>query len=237
MLVGIHQPHYLPWLRYFEKIARSDVFVLLEDVAFTKNGWQNRNRIKTAQGAQLLTLPVRVSLGQPIHTVELVRSEEALAKHARAIEMNYRKAPYFARYWPELEPFFHRSWERLAEIDREMLVTLLRLLGIDTPVRSSLEFRTEGTGTERLVELVRAVGGTAYLTGGYALQTYLDPETMRRAGIELVVQEWTPPVYRQQYPAVGFIPDLCVLDLLFNEGERSLEILLSAGAAARVGVA
>src|ERR1043165_8343024 len=106
MLASIHQPHYLPWLRYFEKIARSDVFIVLDDVQYEKNGFQNRNRIKTAQGWTYLTVPVKKPTLRPICQIEVDNQTHWWEKHLRALEMCYRRAPYFERYWPELSAVY-----------------------------------------------------------------------------------------------------------------------------------
>src|SRR5580692_10572558 len=97
MRVGIHQPHYFPWLRYLQKIAACDLFILLDDVDYTKNGWQNRNKIKCATGWQYVTVPVSASLGQPISEVRIAADAWA-AKHLRTLQTNYSRAPYYSRY-------------------------------------------------------------------------------------------------------------------------------------------
>jgi len=231
MLVGIHQPHYLPWLRYVEKIARSDVFIVLDDVDYEKGGHQNRNRIKTAHGALQLTVPVRRSLQRPIPEIEIDVRSRWQEKHRTALEQSYRQASYWERYWPALAGIWEREWSHLAELNRAMLEALLPLFGITTPVVYSSTIPVRGQSTRRLAELCRAVGGDAYLSGANAVDTYLDDGVLREAGIRLVRQEWEAPVYRQLYPRAGFVPDLSVLDLLMNEGPRSLEILLAAGGA------
>src|ERR1043165_5905453 len=106
MIVAIHQPHYLPWLRYFEKIARSDVFVLLDDVQYEKNGFQNRNKIKTGQGWAYLTVPVKKPLLVPINEVLIDNTSGWQDKHLRAIELNYGKAPYFKQHQEALTALY-----------------------------------------------------------------------------------------------------------------------------------
>jgi WbqC-like protein len=229
MIVSIHQPHYLPWLRYFEKIARSDVFVVLDDVQYEKNGFQNRNKIKTAQGWTYLTVPIRKPTQRPICEIEIDRATDWREKHRRALEQSYRKAPFFDRYWPDLAAVYDRDWSLLAELNRAMLEWFLRRLEISTRIVCSSEILTERDATERLVELCRAVGGDTYLSGAYAVQAYLDPDVMQAAGIRLAFQEWQAPTYSQRYPAAGFIPDLAIVDLLFNEGPRAREILMQSG--------
>lgn len=229
MLVAIHQPHYLPWLRYFEKIARSDVFIVLDDVQYEKNGFQNRNKIKTAQGATYLTAPIQRPTQRPICEIELDLRTNWREKHARALEMSYRKAPYFAEYWPELSALYEREWTHLAQLNRAMLELYLKQLGVETRLLYSSELGTTTQSSERIAELCQLAGGDEYLSGAYAVHAYLDPEVLKAAGIRLAFQEWQAPTYAQLYPAAGFVPDLAIVDLLFNEGPRSKEIILGAG--------
>jgi hypothetical protein len=229
MLVAIHQPHYLPWLRYFEKIARSDVFIVLDDVQYEKNGFQNRNKIKTAQGWTYLTVPIQRPTQRPINEIEIDLRTNWREKHARALEMSYRKAPYFQEYWPELSAIYDQEWTHLAKLNRAMLEVYLKQLGVETPLLYSSELTTTAQSSERIAELCRLAGGDAYLSGAYAVNAYLDPEVLKTAGIRLAFQEWHAPTYAQLYPAAGFVPDLAIVDLLFNEGPRAKEIILAAG--------
>jgi hypothetical protein len=229
MLISIHQPHYLPWLRYFDKIARSDLFIVLDDVQYEKNGYQNRNKIKTAQGWAYLTVPVQKPTQRSIHEIEIDNRAGWRDKHRRAMEMSYRKAPYFERYWPEWAVLYEREWTHLATLNRAMLMLLLQQLEIPTPVVFSSDLPTQSRATERLAELCGAVGGDSYLSGRYAVEAYLDPTVLKAAGIRLAFQEWRAPTYGQLYPAAGFVPDLAIVDLLFNTGPCAREILRGFG--------
>jgi WbqC-like protein family len=234
--VGIHQPHYLPWLRYFEKILHSDVFIVLDDIQYEKNGYQNRNKIKTAQGPLTLTVPVRRPTLRPIRDIEIDNATGWANRHRRALEMNYGKAPHFERYWPEVSAIYEREWTHLAALNRAMFDLFLRQLEIETPVLFSSEIPTRGQATQRLVELCRAAGCDTYLSGAYAVQTYLEPELLASAGITLAFQKWEAPTYTQSYPGGGFLADLAIVDLLFNEGPRAREILDAAGGMTLAGL-
>ncbi len=227
MLVAIHQLHYLPWLRYFEKIARSDVLVVLDDAQFTKNDWQNRNKIKTAGGVAVLTLPVLHRLGQPLNAVQLDNRQPWRKKHARTLAQAYAAAPHYAELGAWLDAVYAREWVTMHALNRHMLEGFLARLGIDTPLHYASEMDVPGQATERLVRLVQAVGGTAYYTGAYATQVYLDPAPFRAAGIELVLQRWHAPVYPQLHGP--FVPDLAIVDLLANCGAAARERLLAGG--------
>src|SRR5579885_646875 len=230
MIVAIHQPHYLPWLRYVQKIALADVFVLLDDVQFTKNGWQNRTRIKNAQGWMYLTVPVRDACGKAINEVLINNQERWRPKHWQALRTNYSRTPYFDRYGTLLRPVYERPWESVCELSIRLLTLRLPALGVLTRLVRSSELGVAGTGTARVVDICRRLGATAYLTGDYAATNHLDMAAFAPHGIAVRPQGWRSPVYRQQFPAASFIPDLSIVDLLFNEGDRSLDVL---GAGAR----
>ncbi len=225
MLAAIHQLHYLPWLRYMEKLARADVFIVLDDVQYTKNGFQNRNKIKHAGGWMYLTVPVRASFGQTIREVAVAGNTWGPA-HWRAIETNYRKAPHYLAHAAPLADICRRSWERLAEVSWELLAYFRHALEIPTPVVRASELGVMSTSTTRLIELCQAVGADRYYSGSHAAEAYLDQRAMEEAGIGVVLQEWVCPTYHQCFPEVGFLPDLSVLDLLLNEGPHARQVLL-----------
>lgn len=224
MLVAIHQPHYLPWLRYVEKVARADAFILLDDVHFTKNGWQNRNRIKTANGPALLTVPVYQKVGQRLHEVRINNETRWREKHRRSIEQAYARAPYFADLMPGLDAIYADDCDRLVDLTDRMLRFFLETMNIATPIQRATDLAVPGEATDRLVNLVRAVGGDRYYSGAYALEVYLDADALAQAGIALELQQWHAPVYPQ--PHGEFAADLSVLDLLMNCGPASREVLL-----------
>lgn len=224
MRVSIHQPHYLPWLRYFEKIARCDVFILLDDTQYEKNGWQNRNKLKTATGETLVTVPVQVPLGGRICDAKISGPPAWPHKHWKTIEQNYSKAPHFGACADLLRRFYEIPWTHLSTLNRAMLSAFLQMLGIVTPVVAASELHVPGGATERLVELVRSVGGTRYYTGAFALDAYLEPALFAEAGIALEIQHWQCPIYPQLHGS--FVPDLSIVDLLMNCGARSRGVLL-----------
>lgn len=226
MLVGIHQLHYLPWLRYFEKIARVDAFIVLDNIQFNKNGWQNRNRIKSSQGAQTLTVPVLRENHQRLDEVRINNGVDWRAKHWRTLCQCYGKAPFFNPHAAFFEATYQANWDSLNALNQHMLTYFVEALGINTRIVYASALDAPGVATERLVQLIQAVGGNAYYSGAYALDVYLDAELLKAAGIGLVLQAWTVPVYPQRYGA--FVGDLSIVDLLFNCGPRSLEVIQGA---------
>ncbi len=227
MILAIHQLHYLPWLRYFHKIASADAFVVLDSIQFNKNGWQNRNKIKTDQGALTLTVPVLQKMGQPLDEVEIDNKQSWRRKHWGAISSHYRKAPFFKDHELFLREVYEREWSKLNDLNYEMLFYFLKALGVKTRVIKSSEMNLRGEATERLVNLCKDLGASAYLTGAFAAQEYLDENLFAQAGIGLRMHEFDGPVYPQLYPEKDFIPELSILDLLFHCGPESLPILMN----------
>ncbi|MDR7413418.1 MAG: WbqC family protein [Armatimonadota bacterium] len=225
MIVAAHQPHYLPWLRYMAKAALADVFVLLDDAQYTKNGWQNRNRIKTADGWTYLTVPVHAHADSRILEVE-VAGERWRTQHWKSLRTAYGRAPYFSSHAGFFESFYATPWERLVDLNLASLEYLRSALGIRTPFVRASSLGVAGGGSERLVRICKELGATVYLSGAYAAGHHLDPLAFGGSGVALAVVEWECPTYRQCHPKAGFVPDLSVVDLLFNEGPRALAVLL-----------
>ncbi|GMW00718.1 MAG: hypothetical protein AMXMBFR84_18550 [Candidatus Hydrogenedentota bacterium] len=224
MIAGIHQLHYLPWLRYIEKMARCDVFIVLDNIQYNKNGWQNRNRIKTANGPLLLTVPVHARLGDTLDQVAINNAVPWRKKHRASIEQAYRHAPFFDAYWPPLAAVYEHEWAMLNDLNRAMIDWYVRALGIGSRIVYASELNALGTATERLINLMKAVDGTRYYSGAYALEQYLDAEALAAAGIGLVIQEWRAPEYPQLHGP--FVRDLSILDMMFHCGPDTLSIIL-----------
>ncbi len=225
LVAAIHQLHYLPWLRYFDKIARADIFICLDNIQFNKGGWQNRNKIKTQKGALLLSVPVHSKYRQNLNEITINNGERWMRKHRQAFLTYYAKAPYFKKYFSFFEETYERTWEKLNDLNFHMLDFFLKELGIATKILKGTDMSVEGEATERLVNLCKGVGADTYLCGDHAAEVYLDEQLFKNAGIRVQLQNWTCPVYDQQCREAGFIPDLSIVDLLFNKGDESFSIL------------
>jgi hypothetical protein len=226
VILSAHQPQYLPYLGYFDKVARADVFVLLDQPQFEKEDWQNRNRIKAAQGPQWLTVPV-LTKGQSTQSIKHVGinpREDWRRKHWMSLELNYKKAPFWEPYAARLKGVYERPWDSLCELNLELYRLLAALLDVQTSVKIESGLDCPGTGTERLIQLCRSCGADTYLSGAGG-KGYMDEALFEQAGIRLLYQHYEHPVYRQQHMKQGFVPYLSVLDLLLNEGPASLTIL------------
>jgi len=224
--VAIHQPQYLPWLGHFAKLAAADCWIFLDTVQYEKNGWQNRNRIKTPRGAQWLTVPVNASLGTLIRDVVIDARQPWSRKHLEALRVNYARAPHFARYFGELAELLRRPWRLLADLNVEVTRFLAGALGLSRRmVRASELPSASADPTGRLLELCRAVGADTYLAGQDGAR-YMDLEQFRAGRVAVWAQEYQHPTYTQLNG--DFLPFLSVVDLLLNHGESSVEILRQA---------
>ncbi len=222
-IAAIHQPGYLPWAGYFAKMMQADLFCHLDTVQFTKSGWQNRNRIKTARGGQWLTVPVRHRHPQAICEVAIDGAVDWARKHLQALRTHYGRAPFFAAVFPALEAVLARPWHRLCDLNLALIDTLRGLLGLGgRPAVCASRFCAREEPTGRLIDLCRALGADAYLAGEGA-RGYLDFGRFQDAGIRVFLQRFRHPVYPQRFGA--FVPQLSVVDLLFACGPQSGRVI------------
>jgi len=225
--VAIHQPNYLPWLGYFHKMARSDIFVLFDDVQLVRGkSFTTRNRVKTANGIHWLTVPV-TEKGELklIKDTLIVQDGQWHRKHWKTMQLSYKKAPYFDRYEAEFSQLYTDcQWENLCELNVALLKLVKDLLGINTTLILSSEMNIVERGDEKILLILKELKADKYITGeGEGSKRYVGEEAFRENNIELIYQQFKHPVYHQLWR--DFIPNLSIIDLLFNEGEKSLQIL------------
>ncbi len=221
--VVINQPGYFPALHFFEQIQRADVFVFYDDVQYTRSDWRNRNRIKKPRGWQWITVPVKNRMGQKINEAKIDNTSKWQLVHARVIEANYSKAPYFHSYWEELKPAFSKKWELLIDLDMFLITKICRILNIDHHFEMASSLGISGGKTERLVNICRHFNADTYYSPGKS-KSYLDVDQFNQAGIDVEFQNYVHPTYPQLYG--DFIPYMSVIDLLLNCGEKSIERLI-----------
>ena len=219
------QPGYLPWLGFFDQLQRSDCFIFYDDVQYDKNGWRNRNRIKSSAGEpHWLTVPVRIhNLTQRLNETEIDDRAPWPRKHVRTIRQFYAKAPYLNSYLPELEDLLlGRNWQLLCELDFAVIKLMCKWLGLERETMRSSELPVSGDRSERLVNFCRHLQANNYLSGN-AAQDYLDVQSFASNGIDVEWQNYKHPTYPQQHGA--FTPFLSALDLVLNCGEASAGII------------
>ncbi|MGQ0797107.1 MAG: WbqC family protein [Methanobacteriota archaeon] len=229
--VAIHQPNFAPYPGFFRKMARADVFVLYDTAQYSKNGYHNRCRIKTPRGPAWLTIPVRSPSRRPIGEVEIDPATPWAERLWMTVEANYARAPHFREYAPDLGRILRgRTWGRLVDLNVRFLEFLREALGVTTKVvhASRLPTPSSTDPTGRILELVRAVGGTTYVSGAGG-RDYLDVSRFRDVSLEY--SEFRPRPYPQLWGA--FVPNLSTMDALLNCGPDDTRALLSAHSSAR----
>ncbi|MFA4911540.1 MAG: WbqC family protein [Desulfobacteria bacterium] len=222
MIVAIHQPQYLPWLGYFDKIEKTDIFVILDNVQYKKNEWQNRNRIKTANGWQWLTVPVQYKFPERIDQVKINNRIDWKRKHLNAIVINYGRSLYFNKYRSFFEGVYSQEWEYLVDINVCLINFLIKALGINTETLMASKLRLREDPTDRLIDICKEVGANTYLAGKDG-RNYMDIEKFEKENIKVIFQDFQHPIYNQLFGE--FESYMSVIDILFNYGEDSLRIL------------
>lgn len=224
--VAIVQSNYIPWKGYFDMIDRVDRFILYDDMQYTKRDWRNRNRIKTPDGPQWLSIPVSVKgkYFQAIKETEISDRTWAL-KHWKAIAQNYAKAPHFAAYAERIEALYGRAGEltHLSAVNHLFITAICELLGIQTTIEWSMAYTVVEGKTERLVSLCQQAGASRYLSGP-AARDYLDEAQFAAAGIAVEWMDYSGyPVYEQVHPP--FEHGVTVLDVLFHTGPAAMRYI------------
>jgi hypothetical protein len=228
MVLSVHQPHYLPWLGFFDKIAHSDAFVYLDQVQYKVREFQNRNKIRTRNGAVWLSVPV-ITKGQgrqPIKDIAIDNSLRWMRQHYNSIKIWYAQSPYCREHLPFFEELYETNWEKLADVNVHIAAYFLKQLAIKTPVYFESKLGTACVKTGRIIELCNFLKADTYLSGAGG-RDYLEEEKFKTAGIKLEYQNFEHPRYRQQFMRNqdDFLPYMSTVDLLFNEGPNSRKIL------------
>jgi hypothetical protein len=230
--IAIHQPEHLPWLGYLDKARKADRFILLDTVAFKKNYFENRNRIRTPQGWGWVNVPVLLKgrFGQTFLETEINNRTRWAEVYYRTLLQNYSRAPYWKTYAPALEDLFARPWNLLLEINLALIGFLWKAFDIATPLQRASELRPEGHKSGLLLDLCRKTGATVYLSGPSG-RDYLEEPIFTAAGIEVEYHEFHHPAYAQRFEP--FVPGMAAIDLLLNKGPEGIKLLDSPPRAPR----
>lgn len=217
MIVSIHQPDYLPWLGYFNKISKSDIFVFLDDAQYSTDNMHNWNKIKTPQGELRLKVPVINKLGYKINEVKTRDELGWKQKHLKTIEMNYKKAAHFEEAFADLENILLREYQSIAEMNMAFTELYCRKFGFGVKILKSSDMGLSSLREERVIDIVERVGGDEYISGMGAM-SYQAPEHFSGRGIKLTYLDFEPFPYEQIWNKCGFIPALSALDYVMNCG-------------------
>jgi WbqC-like protein family len=226
MRIAICQPTYLPWLGYFDLMDQVDTFVVLDNVQFEKQSWQQRNRIKTPAGLEWLTVPVKIK-GRSTQVISDVEIAEPgfCRKHLNLVRAHYQKASFFERFFPELSSILNECCSGpLATLNLRLIKWFMASLGIDIPVVLASKLRVEGKRTALNLAICERLSATKYFSAiGSAVYLLSGVDSFTSRGIEVCFQNYTHPEYQQLFPP--FFPYASTLDLIFNEGSHSLEVI------------
>ena len=226
MILTAHQPVYLPWLGLFHKIALADLFCYFDIVQYQRKDYNNRNKIKTSNGELWLSVPVESKnhLSKNVSKILIVQ-DNWVKKHLKSIELNYKKTPFFKDYFPELQSILiNDSKDSLGYLNLKLLEYFMECLKIDTPIVKASDCSFEGIGSDLVLDMCVKLGADNYIFGEQG-KNYADVKAFKEAEIVVEFQNYIHPVYRQM--GRDFLPYMSIIDLLFNEGDKSYEILMS----------
>lgn len=214
MICAIHQPNFFPWLGYFDKIRRSDIFIFLDQVQFPKNSYVNRVKISASGRPSWLTAPVVVPhLSTVISEVNFDVTKDWKRKHLKTLEVNYRRAAHFDLVFPFIQKLYGGAPQSISAFNMRCVQEIAQKLGCTTRFVTQSQLKAGGEATDLLINLVRAAGGTDYLCGGGA-DGYQENEKFRKADIRLTYQKYEPTPYSSRH----YEPGLSILDFLFESG-------------------
>lgn len=230
MKATIMQPAYLPWLGYFDRICKSDLLIVLDDVNMDSNSktkFANRNKIRTSQGWTWLTVPL-MSKGRHgslfLNNVEPSNEQPWRAKHYQSLRNCYSRSPFFCEHQIFFENLYAKEWPRLIDLISASTSYLLDALSMRCESVKSSDIKVSGVGSDLILDLCRHVGATTYISGPFG-RNYLSANRFAQFGIQVVYHDYNHPSYSQVFP--GFEPYMSVVDLLFNHGPKSQDILVS----------
>jgi len=227
MILTAHQPSYLPWLGLFSKMAKSDIFVYFDIVSYSKWDWSSRNKIRNPHGWMWLTVPVLTGNknNQIFTEVKIDNTQQWARKHWKGINMSYSRTPYFSLYENFFRDVYDSEWNYLSDLDEHITKFLIESLGIKIKfIKASTSLQLKGHKSSLVLDMCKKMNANTFIFGGEG-KTYAQVEDFESAGVNVIFQEYEYPVYPQIHGE--FIPNMSVIDLLFNCGPKSLDILLN----------
>ena len=200
---------------YFGMLDAADIFVFYDDVQFSAQSWQQRNRIRNSQGSMWLTVPIVRQYGSRICDTRINNSTNWKKKHWESIKQGYSKAPFFTKYASIFQEIYNTEWEYLADLNICLIKKIADVMGLKTKFIISSEIKVEGVKTERLINILKKIGATEYISGPGA-KDYIEVDRFKESGIRLYWYEFEHPAYPQR--GDEFVPYLSLIDLLLNTG-------------------
>jgi hypothetical protein len=226
LIVAAHQPNYLPYIGFFNKMKNADVFIIYDDAQFSRKDFHHRNKIRTPNGWRWLSVPVEKE-EIPINEVRIKNNAKIGGMkwskyHWLQIHSNYVRAEFFSRYAGDLEKIYSTSYERIIDLNMSVIRFLMSSFGIETEIVNSSTFGITTHSSQKIIDMVNAVHGDTYLSGSGG-HNYMDNSLFEKQGIKVNFQNFQHPVYKQRFP--GFIPNMSAIDLLLNVGEKAQNLV------------
>ena len=224
MIVTAHQPSYLPWIGYFNKISQSQIYVFLDHVLPSKGDWLNRVKIKTSSGEQYLTVPIvkKNFLKSKISELLIDNEKDWKSKHLSLIYSSYSKSKYFTNYFEKLEKIYSYKWKYIADLNYSLLNFFLEELNIKVEILRSSKMNLLKKKSELIVEICKKTSATKFIFGEMG-RNYANEDSFRENNIKIYFQTFLSPKYDQLHGS--FVPNLSTIDLLFNCGDKSKKIV------------
>ena len=232
MIVTIHQPEHMPWLGFFDKMRQAELFVFLDNAQYRHKYFQNRNKIRSSNGETWLNVPV-LTKGRREHLINEVEIDNRQVRWRekcwRSISASYQKAPFFERYCDSFKNLYEKEWYLLSDLNEFIITYIARELNLNVKLLKASELSVSGSGERVLLDICKELGAKTYISGvsGIAGRGREFESEFSKEGIEVVYQEFYHPIYQQVYEP--FIPCMSIIDLLFNYGDKSLDVLKGIG--------
>src|SRR5574341_1283639 len=197
MIIAIHQPNYLPYLGFFDKMRQADIFVIYDDAQFNKEDFQHRNKIKIFHGWKWLTVPVEKK-PLPINMIKIKNRLTGKGikwsdDHLKNIRDNYKDLPYYSTYDNDFGSIYKKSYDKLIDLNIEIIRFLMNAFNIKTKITLASELGFTSKSTERLIDITEALGGDVYLSGP-AGRVYLNMALFEDRDIKVEFQDFKHPV-------------------------------------------
>jgi hypothetical protein len=225
--VVISQSMYFPWVGFLEQISLADIYIQYDDVQFSKGSFTNRVQIKTSSGSQWMTVPLKnFKLGQAICEVKIDSSKSWREQHLSLLKRSYQGAPYFNEMLHLVTQVFEQNHETISTLAFSSQMALAKYFQIDEnlQVNDAAKLGIQGKSSQRVLDMVQAVGGKNYVTG-HGAHRYLEHALFDRAGVDVEYMQYRKIAYPQLYGA--FTPYVSALDLIANCGRQGREYIQS----------
>jgi len=220
--ITIRQPGYMPNMGFFKKILASDIFVYFDDAQYAIRSWDNRNKIRNGNESSWISVPVIHPHNKKLNEVEISYSKDWITNHVNLIESSYDKSPYFENYWKDIKLILEKKWTKLIDLNISLIEYFITVLDINTPRKKSSQLKIDDVSSQRLLKICEKLNATTYRSGIMGKE-YLDENIFKNASIDVIYENFQHPTYNQF--GTDFLPNMSMIDLLFNEGNNSRQIL------------